>query len=363
VSGDDRGARRNYNVATVGGDLYNIATYDAFGFAHETTVGGDLFHDRVNTRDDLGLASDSTPPGERLVYGAFVAQSAERGWFEATGAIRFDGYHLTGTDTYSGTEVDKTGTGLSPKITLGVTPVDAITVYASYSEAYRSPSLTETLIQGFHPPPVTFAFLPNPNLDPETAHNVEAGLNLRLDGLVTADDRLGVKAALFNNRIDDYIGLECSTFPLPGACEYINIAKVRIRGFELEGFYDAGRVFAGLTATVLDGRDLETDEGLATVPPNRMTATVGFRAFQEAVDVGARVTLVGGKDDAEDFDYSGDPYQLLDLFLDWNIDDETELNFSINNVFDREYTQYLDLEPSPGLSARLALTKRIGFQP
>ncbi|WP_353653274.1 TonB-dependent receptor domain-containing protein, partial [Escherichia coli] len=67
------------------------------------------------------------------------------------------------------------GSRLSPKITVGVTPWQPVTFYASYAEGYRAPALTETLIDGFHPPPLSAGrFFPNPDLKPEIAHNIEA---------------------------------------------------------------------------------------------------------------------------------------------------------------------------------------------
>jgi hypothetical protein len=49
--------------------------------------------------------------------------------------------------------------------------------------------MTETLIEGVHPFP-SFTFLPNPNLVAETAHDWEAGINLKYDNVFRAGDRL-----------------------------------------------------------------------------------------------------------------------------------------------------------------------------
>jgi hemoglobin/transferrin/lactoferrin receptor protein len=38
----------------------------------------------------------------------------------------------------------------------------------------------------------------------------------------------------------------------------------------------------------------------------------------------------------------------------------TRLNFNIDNVFDETFRQHLDQYNSPGLSARVALTTRLG---
>ncbi|WP_108661139.1 TonB-dependent receptor domain-containing protein [Acuticoccus kandeliae] len=354
------GAKRTFEIGTYGTDAVNVARFDAFGFDHTTRVGGELFYDHVQTRDENDLANNSTPPGERTVYAAFVEHTLERGWFEVVGGLRLDGYHLTGEDRVNDVDVEKNGSRISPKITVGVTPIEPLTIYVGYSEGYRSPSLTETLVQGFHPPPATFAFLPNPNLVPETAHNLEGGVTLRFDDVVRANDRLRLKGSVFQNRVDDYIELECSPFPLPGACTYDNIAEAKIEGIELEGTYDAGRVFAGLTATFLRSEDLREGDTLASVPPSRLSATLGFRAFHDRLDAGGRVTFVGAKEDAEDAGLVGDAYQLVDLFANWRIDDNTSASLTLNNIFDVDYTQYLNLEASPGFNAKFAFVRRFG---
>jgi len=44
------------------------------------------------------------------------------------------------------------------------------------------------------------------------------------------------------------------------------------------------------------------------------------------------------------------------------MNENTTINVNIDNLFDKEYRQYLDLENSPGFSARVGLTMRLGVQ-
>ncbi|MBJ3774416.1 TonB-dependent hemoglobin/transferrin/lactoferrin family receptor [Acuticoccus sp. 2012] len=364
VDGDLLGAQRSFDVATFGGELYNVARFDAYGFSNETIVGADGYVDHVETRDPEGYAEGSTPSGDRQVYGAYIQHTVRRGWFEVIGALRYDGYGLQGTDETTGDDIDRTGGRISPKITVSVTPVDPVTVYATYAEAFRSPSVTETLIQGEHPPPVTFPFYPNPDLKPEVAHNIEAGLMLRFNDLLTAGDKLRLKGSAFQNNVTDYIDLECSTFPLPGGCTYVNIDEAQIRGIELEGLYDAGRFYGQLAATVLDSRNLDEGGELTNVPPSRVSATLGMRAFEGRLDIGATVTLVGEKKDASElFGLTGDSYGLLDAYANYMLDEDTVASLSLKNILDREYTQYLNLQASPGFTAIFSVTRRFGGSP
>src|SRR6185437_3088272 len=119
-------------------------------------------------------------------------------------ALRYDTYRLD-SDTEK-----VTGNRFSPRITVGVSPFQegtfqGLQFYGTYAEGYRSPTITETLMSGMHPSGVTFPFLPNPNLKPETARTWEFGVNYRADSLMQANDALRLKAAYFHNDIDDYI--------------------------------------------------------------------------------------------------------------------------------------------------------------
>ena len=97
---------------------------------------------------------------------------------------------------------------------------------------------------------------------------------------IQADDSLRLKAAYFNNDVDDYIGgtdaRRPSTRPaaarsvppdpqpdyIPICFQYQNFAKAKIKGFELESVYDAGWGFAGLSASIIDGHTISY-EGVA----------------------------------------------------------------------------------------------------
>lgn len=356
-AGDQPGAgKQTFDTRTIGGDLYNTTLFKTAALSHEFTYGGDVFRDSVHTQDETGTSDDLTPPGERWAYGAFVQDSfSYSDWLEIIGGLRFDGYRLSGNDT------ETEGTRLSPKVTVGVTPWSPMTLYATYAEGYRAPAITETLIEGFHPPPVSSGtFFPNPDLKPEVAHTIEGGVNFRFNELLMPGDRLRLKASVFRNDVADYIDQVFVLFPIPGGYQYQNIAEARLEGIEIEGNYDTGRIFGGLSASVIDGEDRKTGEELQKVPPNRMSATLGFRAFDNTLTAGGRLTLVDEKENAEALGFIGDAYETFDLFAAWTISQNVTANLALNNIFDRDYTQYLNADPSPGFNAKASLTVRFG---
>lgn len=371
------GSQTTYDVETPSIDVWNTSRFDTGSISHELTYGGDWVQDDVVTTSPEGGSDIYTPSGKRRVSGAYIQEKMVWEWLEVVGALRYDSYKL---ESDVG---EASGDRLSPRITVGVSPFEQIglaglQVYGTYAEGYRSPSLSETLISGLHPSGVVFPFLPNPDLKPETAHTIEFGVNYSQDGLIQADDSLRIKAAYFNNDIDDYIGGTnisafppnplCSYTPGPGAIpicyQYQNYANAEIRGFEFEGVYDAAWGFAGLSASIIDGHTVSYDgerEDLLTIPSSQVTAQLGFRFLEDKLLVGGEVQYNGapkGNPIAED-------YTLVNLFASYQATEDLKFNARIDNLFDETYTNPLnasttDIIYEPGISVKVAASMRFG---
>lgn len=359
LDGRHAGVRKSFHIGTLGLDVFNTSRFETGFLRHELTYGGDFFRDQVRTKDPVSTSDDLTPSGERLAYGGFVQDRiGVTSWLDIIGALRFDGYRLDGGG------IVNEGQRLSPKVTVAVTPVEQFTVYATYAEGYRAPAVTETLIEGLHPGSVSGEFRPNPNLKPEVAHNIEVGANIRLDGLLAPEDRLRIKLGAFHNRVDNYIEQVFEPFPIPGYYQYQNITTAVVEGLEAEGYYDNGTLFAIVAGQLMRGKNLDPRPGypnsLVSVPPNRLVTTLGYRAFDGALELGTRLTLLGEKKDAAAFGYVGDSYQFLDLYGTWRVNEAVTAGVFLNNVLDQDYTQYLNGRPSAGFNAKFSLTVRLG---
>jgi hemoglobin/transferrin/lactoferrin receptor protein len=373
------GAQSTYDLDNWGIDIWNTSRFETGALGHELTYGGDWVSDDVVTGRAGGGMDVYTPSGTRTVGGLYLQDKLTWEWLEIVGGLRYDTYRLD-------SDIGKvTGERLSPRVTVGVSPfqnldgaLQGLQFYGTYAEGYRSPSITETLMSGMHPSGVTFPFLPNPNLKPETAKTWEFGVNYHADGILQATDALRLKAAYFHNDINDYIkgndeippgsipgcvdlGLP---FPyIPTCFQYQNYANAKIEGVELESMYDADWGYVGLSASFINGHTVSYEgvrDDLDTVPSSQVTGQLGLRFLQDKLLVGGEVQFNGkpkGNDLARD-------YTLVNAFARYNVNDNFKLDFRVDNIFDVAYINALNaVETSlyePGVTFKLAATMRWG---
>lgn len=369
------GSERTFEVDTFGFDIFNSSRFTTGQFNHTLTYGGDYFKDDVTTSDPNGSGALFTPSGERETYGFYIQEKLEyNDWFELIAALRYDSYELSG----NGFNVEEDQ--LSPKITVGVTPIKGIQFYATYAEGFRAPAVSETLQSGVHPVPPEFDIIPNVNLRPETAENIEGGVNLAFDKIFNENDVFRAKASIFRNDVDDFIedrvvGLNPATCFNPfvgigcGESQYVNIANARLEGFELEATYDNKLMFVNLAYTHVRGDDLTTNQPLKSIYPDKVVATVGFRFLEDKLMLGGRWTYADAQNRVPDpvnpndlsIDETPTPsYNLVDLFATYDVNENFSTALTLNNIFDENYRIHRHEENEPGFSAKLSATVRFG---
>jgi hemoglobin/transferrin/lactoferrin receptor protein len=361
------GSKRTFAIDTTGFDLHNTSRFELGMIRNAITYGVDAFFDEVNVTDPTGTGALFTPNGRRDVAGGFVQWKAEIGsLLEVISAARYDSYKLEGGGFTS------EGDRISPKITVGIKPVTGVTVYGTYAEGFRAPAVTETLVNGTHPPPALFFFLPNPTLRPEIGKTIEAGVNLKYDSVFTANDRLRAKLNVFRNDVTDFIELTFIPFtgpgglcPAPPFCfQYQNIAQARLEGVEFEGTYDAGHWFAGLAASHIEGTNETTGGPLLTIPPTQVTTTLGARFLDRRLELAIRWQHLAAKE-ANEIPATAIPtgsVELIHLYAGYRINEDTLAAVSVENLLDKYYFDYLSAQtsrvPSRGLTVKGSLKIR-----
>lgn len=369
------GSEAKFEVDTIGFDIFNSSRFATGQFNHTLTYGGDYFKDDVSTSDPNGSGALFTPSGERETYGFYIQEKLEYGnWLDVIAALRYDSYELSG----NGFNVKEDQ--LSPKLTVGVTPFKGIQFYATYAEGFRAPAVSETLQSGVHPVPPEFDIIPNVNLRPETAENIEGGVNLAFDKIFNEKDVFRAKASIFRNDVDDFIesdlvGLNPATCFNPfvgigcGEFQYVNVTNARLEGFELEATYDNKLMFANLAYTHVRGEDLSSGQPLKSIYPDKIVATVGFRLLEDKLTVGGRWTYADAQNRVPDADNPSSPsidetptpsYSLVDLFATYEVNENFSTALSLNNIFDEDYRIHRHEENAIGFSAKLSATIKFG---
>lgn len=348
------GAWSGYKLDTLGFSTHNASEFDAAGLQHILTLGVDAFTDIV---DSAGSSSDPdagynlTISGDRRVYGAFAQWEAKYGTFlDVIGGLRFDGYDAKG-NSFEGS-----GERLSPKLTVGITPAEGLTLYGTYAEGYRVPSTNEAFVSGYHPGYI-FTFLPNPSLRPEIGHTLEAGINIERAGILREDDKLTFKGNVFQNNVTDYIDTVGSSCGSMGCAyyTYANLPSARIRGVEVEGKYDAGRWFADASAALLDSVNNDTGDPLLSVLPFQAYASIGARFLDDRLTIAPNVRFFSASSDGTS--YAG--YQLLGLNVSYQPNENTTASLVLDNILNEQYTPLLSNNYGAGFTAKASLKVKL----
>lgn len=363
------GTTSGYDLTTYGFDTHNNAEFDALGLQNTLTLGGDYFKDDMKSTGS-SAAGDAgylmTGSGTRQAWGGFVQWLAEKDtWLDVTGALRYDGFDLKSADTTDHSQ----GSRLSPKLTVGVTPLAGFTFYGTYAEGYRAPTVSEAFVGSFHPGDI-FQFLPNPGLQPEVGQTYEVGINLDYNNVFATGDALRGKFNLFRNDVSNYIGLESATdgcsYSGPyaiGCLQYQNIPHARIEGFEAEAAYDAGSWFVTAAGSINRGTNTDTGEKLIDVLNGQSFVSAGVRVLDRKLSIAPTWTYASGGSYATDTGTATyDPYNLFGLNIGWQPTEDVRAGLVFSNIFNTEYTEYNADEPSPGFSVKGTLTVRLGMK-
>ncbi|MBF7689021.1 TonB-dependent receptor [Acinetobacter rathckeae] len=281
---------------------------------------------------------------------------------------------------------ENTFTTTSPNFSVVMQPTDELQVFASWSKGKRTPSIRElymgTVVES------------DPNLRPEDQRNLEYGINFTKQGLITEDDKFGIKFSRFENLTKNYIArvswaaLGENRFDHNASYVFHNIEKVQLKGYELSLDYDNYRMFSNIGLTYFDSvkacypsRDDDdntipsqcysvpgSDDWSASYMPPRFEAkaTLGLKFLDSNLKLGAKVrhstaSLSGGSmRGVKMSEMIWDKYTVYDLFGDYKINKNWTVGFSVENLTDQyyipSYSNALEALPAPGRTARGTIT-------
>lgn len=323
------GDSRLYKVRTNGWSLKNRSNIDMGSWNHTLNYGGDGFE--IQGRSD----HENFGSGDNRAFGVYGQWEADYNrWLQVIGALRYDRFKLRGQNADQSTH-SFSKDRVSPRLTVGITPVEGITTYLTYAEGFRSPSLSEAFRVGGHGSKLEY--LPNFDLKPESASTVELGVNIKHNAVFQENDALRTKLSFYHTRVRDYI--DRAQFTLNGQkySQYQNVGKVTLKGIELDSRYDAGRFYVGLNGS-LGTADTFDDRPLNNAPLKRVVLTVGARAFDNDLDYGARWSSTASTERSSATAPRASGYSLIDLYAAWQVNKNLSLNLGVDNLMNKAYT-------------------------
>ena len=338
------------------------------GWAHRLVYGTELTRTEMEnlTTGVAPPAGDTFPlqrfPTTRETTAALFVQSefiSER--WSLIPALRYDRFDIDAQENplFRRALADLSGDALSPKLGIIFRPQPHWQIFGNVAAGFRAPSplqlnnFFENLV-GVAP----YRTIPNPNLRPERSQTVELGARGQhgaLQWLATA----------FTGRYRDFIEDQVAvggrgTVADPLTFQSVNRGRVRLHGFELEGRWalsPATSLRASYGQT--EGRDTALNQPLNSVNPARLVLGLEHRLQQWTL--GARLTHTAAKDHADIHNtltggavqFATPSWTTLDLHSSWQITRQTRLSAALNNLTDRKYWHWGNVQGQPGNSALL----------
>ena len=368
-------------VDSRGADIGNASSLSTSIGRFSADYGASYLHEKAGPSGSWSAVTSNPPgrEGSRSEYSLFADTALEpTSWLRLTAGARYQNYVLN--DRQSGTihhgdRLKRSEDAFNWSLGATVTPLDGLQVFATYKQASRLPSLLEAT--------TNFFMVANPDLHKETAHNWEVGANhLRYD-VFARDDELGLKLVWFDNDIDGYISRRYLL--QQASMQMYNIDRAQFSGLEGNVSYrrrgfslDAGATWYDSIRFCRPGESciassLASDYATNYIPPDwSANLSVNQKFLNDRVTLGARLTYMGERSIGAEKPMTGflplitavewRPYTLLDLMGSYSVNDALKLNWSVDNLTDRYYTEPMSLGfiPAPGRTFRIGLTQTLG---
>jgi hemoglobin/transferrin/lactoferrin receptor protein len=341
------------SLSTVGVDIANSSRLQTGAIAHTLTYGVELYRDTQRGLRD-GLPAQQFRGSQRDTLGLFAQNRAEL-------TERLDlvlGLRHDDIDSRPD-EAELVATSFSQTSYQAGLLFDLAsdwTLTASFNEAFRAPALRELFIGGQHFP--GNFYVPNPDLQPESARNYELGLRFDRRGMFLNNDRLKARLAVFRNDIDNFIeqrvrGADAPA-PLTNTTRFDNVGQARVEGQEIEIDWQLGDYRAGLFGARLRGDDRELGIPLESIPGDE----IGLRLERRgpALLLGGQIVHAFEQDRVLGGMHRAQPtpsHTLVDLYATWQATPDLRISARIDNLTDETYRRHLTLINQPGRGVKL----------
>jgi vitamin B12 transporter len=315
---------RNFRKGVSGSDLFETKRYGIFAstekqfetgnVSHVVTGGVEAYREEVSATTEYAKTS-------RDLAAVFGQYSLEYDALRFDGGVRYDYNEQFG-------DVVTYNLGASYEI------LPDLVLRSSFGTGFRAPTFNELYYPGFA----------NADLQPEKSRSYEIGLNWQ----ATADTSLDL--AFYKTWLRDAI---MSTAPsyLP-----YNIARAEVTGFEAALSHRFNETWAVKGSLDLKKPiDEDTDNDLPYRERLKATAEVNFKPIDK-LDLTARLLYGGSRYTTAANTKKLDPYVTADFIALYNIDTQSQMKLSVENIFDKDY-QTTSGYNAPGRSFNIGLTR------
>lgn len=225
--------------------------------------------------------------------------------------------------------------GLNPEIGAFYKTTDTGIARLTFSQKTRFPTIKDR-----------YSFrlgsaVPNPDLKPERVTHYEAGY---------ADswgDKAKFNVAVFHDDIRDLIQL-VNNVVSPGVGQNQNIGKARYRGFEIGGsIYPTTNLEFGANYSYIDRENLSAPNIQLTDVPRHKVFAYGQWHFAESWRLIGSAEYDSDRTSSTDGRRIASEFGIANVKLAWNVVRNTNVEFGVNNLFDRNY-EYIEGYPEEG---------------
>lgn len=283
--------------------------------------------------------------------GAFLLENWIYGKWTINAGLRYDYRYLKvfAVERENITETVKTYTNLTGVVGLIYQLTDHWSISSNFGTAWRPPSVNELYSNGVHHGTAQFE-----SGDPDLRSEKSRNMDITLRHLATGTRG---EISFFNNRFDRFIYLfpkQDFALTIRGAFPAFDYQQADARLYGFDGAFEMmlfGPLHADISASVIRGDNLETDEPLIQMPADRFAVGMHYNlpnwGAMRAPSIEVTGTFVRQQNRVPaNVDYADPPpgYQLFDLNFTTKLilaDRAINLNLSINNIFNQRYRDYL----------------------
>ncbi len=340
----------------------NIAAFNTGSVVKHSLVAGVDYHHRsedyhfiYGTDTAWGVGVDQGMPNNYSDLGIYLQDDITFfDIFTLTLGGRYDSYYRKVEGHNSSTEGR-----FSPRIGAALEVFDGFYLLGNYSETFRAPTPMETNASGYLNQ-VAY-YIPNPNLEPETAKEFEFGLSYNKTGLFTDNDSLFFKGMYFVGEIENLIEFEYLTDlgdpPPHGALDpdyygqYRNVSNAKREGFEIEARYGIASWLFMASYEHLKLYDADTGQDINDYADKlRVGVAYTYEPFDLTVGVdvdhwfAANPAPYTGSNTV--YYYPDESFTIVNALVTWKpsdlgwtfFNDNLEIGLGVNNIFDDTYS-------------------------